>query len=406
MRVLFLCQNTYIFSVNFYKTRQVRQPSGQQEAVMRENRIKRIKLAIAAEAVLCVTAIAGIFCSGSLRGEKDIFTQNDSNEWAQAAVSDGYIKWVEFDVTYKALCQAYEWDVDTWQKEIHIDWVEMLAYLGARYGGDFAANDKRVGKDMEALAEKLLEEKISMEELTKDMKYYAYYEEAYRAVLGGLVGEYEIEVTDENGGTSWQKVYGLKAYSPIAKGFEYSHFDDFGSGRNYGYKRRHLGHDMMGQVGVPIIAIESGYVEAIGWNQYGGWRIGIRSFDKKRYYYYAHLRQNYPYAEGLAEGSVVTAGDVIGYMGHTGYSTQENVNNIEVTHLHWGMELIFDESQKESDNEIWIDVYPLTQFLYKHRSETAKVEGTKEWKRVHMMRDPAVEAYLLQGADSVSENAP
>lgn len=320
-------------------------------------------------------------------GEKDIFTQNDSNEWAQAAVSDGYIKWVEFDVTYKALCQAYEWDVDTWQKEIHIDWVEMLAYLGARYGGDFAANDKRVGKDMEALAEKLLEEKISMEELTKDMKYYAYYEEAYRAVLGGLVGEYEIEVTDENGGTSWQKVYGLKAYSPIAKGFEYSHFDDFGSGRNYGYKRRHLGHDMMGQVGVPIIAIESGYVEAIGWNQYGGWRIGIRSFDKKRYYYYAHLRQNYPYAEGLAEGSVVTAGDVIGYMGHTGYSTQENVNNIEVTHLHWGMELIFDESQKESDNEIWIDVYPLTQFLYKHRSETAKVEGTKEWKRVHMMRN-------------------
>ena len=54
------------------------------------------------------------------------------------------------------------------------------------------------------------------------------------------------------------------------------------------------------------------------------------------YYYYAHLRQNYPYAEGLEEGSVVTAGDVIGYMGHTGYSTTENVNNIEAvsyTHL-------------------------------------------------------------------------
>lgn len=54
-------------------------------------------------------------------------------------------------------------------------------------------------------------------------------------------------------------------------------------------------------------------VEALGWNQYGGWRVGIRSFDGKRYYYYAHLRQNYPYAEGLEEGSVVTAGDVIGY---------------------------------------------------------------------------------------------
>ncbi len=71
---------------------------------------------------------------------------------------------------------------------------------------------------------------------------------------------------------------------------------------------------MMGLVGTPIIAIESGYVEALGWNRYGGWRIGIRSFDKKRYYYYAHLRQNRPYAEGLKEGDYVTAGgDVIGY---------------------------------------------------------------------------------------------
>ena len=73
----------------------------------------------------------------------------------------------------------------------------------------------------------------------------------------------------------------------------------------------------------------------------------------------------------------MTAGDVIGYMGHTGYSTTENVNNIEVTHLHWGLELVFDEEQKESDNEIWIDVYPLTCFLAKHTQEVQKVEGTR-----------------------------
>lgn len=154
-------------------------------------------------------------------------------------------------------------------------------------------------------------------------------------------------------------------------------------------------------MGTPIIAIESGYVEALGWNQYGGWRIGIRSFDGRRYYYYAHLRQNYPYAEGLAEGSVVTAGDVIGYMGHTGYSVEENVNNIEETHLHWGMQLIFEESQKEGDCEIWVDVYSLTRFLHKHRSEAQKVEGTKEWRRVHTMRDPAVEDYLMRREESI-----
>ena len=144
---------------------------------------------------------------------------------------------------------------------------------------------------------------------------------------------------------------------------------------------------MMGQVGTPVIAVESGYVAELGWNQYGGWRIGINSFDGKRYYYYAHLRQNRPYAEGLNKGDIVQAGDVIGYMGHTGYSTKENVNNIEVPHLHWGLQLIFDESQKEGNNEIWIDVYELTRFLYKNRCDVIKMEGTKEWKRVYDIRD-------------------
>ena len=46
-----------------------------------------------------------------------------------------------------------------------------------------------------------------------------------------------------------------------------------------------MGHDMMGQVGTPVIAVESGYASALGWNQYGGWRIGISSFDGRRYYY-------------------------------------------------------------------------------------------------------------------------
>ena len=372
---------------------------GQGRCKVQGNRVKKWKLVIAAEAVLCLTAFAGILCdreeengkkTQSIEAEQDAA---ESESWVQEAISDGYIKWVDFNVSYDALCLAYEWDVNTWGKEVHIDWVEMLAYLGARYGGDFSSNDKNLAKDVAKLAEQLIEEGVTMEELTKDMQYYDYYKEAYGAVLGGMVGEYEIEVADENGNKVWKRVYGLKAFSPIARGFEYTHYADFGSNRSYGYQRPHLGHDMMGQIGTPIIAVESGYVEAGGWNQYGGWRIGIRSFDGRRYYYYAHMRQNYPYAEGIAEGSIVTAGDVIGYMGHTGYSATENVNNIEVIHLHWGMQLIFDDSQKDGNNQIWIDVYPLTQFLYKHRSEVEKVEDTREWRRVYDMKDPAAEAY-------------
>ncbi len=143
-------------------------------------------------------------------------------------------------------------------------------------------------------------------------------------------------------------------------------------------------------VGTPIIAIESGYVEALGWNRYGGWRIGIRSFDKKRYYYYAHLRQNRPYAEGLKEGDYVTAGDVIGYMGHTGYSDKENVNNIKTVHLHVGLQLIFDESQKDGNNEIWVDFYQLAGFLSAHRCEVERNDVSKEWDRKYDMKDPVV----------------
>lgn len=309
---------------------------------------------------------------------------------AEGEAKSDYIKWVEFHVPEEILTQAYRLDVDTWGEKVHLDWISLLAYLAAKNGGEVP---KSASKELTDVSEKLRAGDTDMEALTGNMKYYSYYKEAYQAILGGFVGEYEIQSADERGGAAWEKQYGLKAFSPIAKGFYYEDYDDFGVSRSYGYSRPHLGHDMMGQIGTPIVAIESGYVEAIGWNRYGGWRIGIRSFDKKRYYYYAHLRQNYPYQEGLEEGSVVTAGDVIGYMGHTGYSNKENVNNIKVTHLHWGMQLIFDESQKESDNEIWIDCYQLTRFLYKNRAETRKVEGTKEWERVYDMRDPSAEKF-------------
>ena len=89
------------------------------------------------------------------------------------------------------------------------------------------------------------------------------------------------------------------------------------------------------------------------------------------------------------------------YMGHTGYSTKENVNNIKIVHLHWGLQLIFDESQKEGNNEIWIDIYPLTRFLAKHTQAAVKVEGTKEWVRTGDIVDPAVEEYEALAPDGV-----
>ena len=45
------------------------------------------------------------------------------------------------------------------------------------------------------------------------------------------------------------------------------------------------------------------------------------------------------------------------------------------------------EERRAQGYEVWVDVYPLTRFLYQNRSEVEKVEGTKEWKRVGEMRE-------------------
>ena len=270
-----------------------------------------------------------------------------------------FIKWMSFDVPVAVLKQAYDYDVQSQNEEHPLDFVQLLAYAAAKNWGNFKGEGKSGAMDEVV---KRIRSGETLHEITEDMKLYEFYLSRYQAVLGGFVGEYELVETGE-------RHYGLKVFSPMAKGFGFSHSDDFGNPRNYGYSRPHLGHDMFGRVGSPIIAVEGGMVEALGWNQYGGWRIGIRSFCGKRYYYYAHLRKDTPYAEGLAIGSKVAAGDVIGYLGATGYSRRENVSNIKVPHLHFGLQIIFDESQKDGNNQIWIDMYSIVKFLNKNRME-------------------------------------
>lgn len=304
---------------------------------------------------------------------------------AEQTSSAGYIKYVDFNVTERALADALELDIKHHSEPWAPGFSASLAYLGAKWGGDFRRYKKSA---LLELYEKL-EQGATMEELTEGLKYYPYYSKAYGAVLDGMVGTYYVPRENPDGTVEMVEKYGLKAFSPIAAGYRYNHYDDFGSSRSYGYRRQHLGHDIMGSIGTPIVAIESGYVEACGWNMYGGWRIGIRSFDGKRYYYYAHLRKNHPYND-IYEGKIITAGEVIGYLGMTGYSRRENVNNISVPHLHVGMQLIFDPSQKDGWNQIWIDMYNITKFLERNRSRVYYDSATKEYYAETVIFDPAV----------------
>lgn len=135
-------------------------------------------------------------------------------------------------------------------------------------------------------------------------------------------------------------------YFPVA----YSKEKDFvefvnswGFERTYGGNRIHEGTDIMGILNkrglYPIVSSTDGVVEEIGWLELGGYRIGIRS-KSGVYYYYAHL---YSYAKGLEKGSEIKAGELIGYMGDSGYSKVEGtVGNFDV-HLHFGIYVLTDE---------------------------------------------------------------
>jgi len=274
-----------------------------------------------------------------------------------------YPKWFDFNVPLAVLKQAYKYDVESQKGEFPLDFVQLLAYSAAKNWGEFKS--QKPCKHMDDVVKRIRGGEY-LHDIAADIKMYPFYLRTYGAVLGNLVGSYQRD---------GEVHYGLKAFFPIAKNFGYSHSDDFGNPRSYGYKRVHLGHDMFGSTGTPIIAVEDGIVEATGWNQYGGWRVGIRSLDNKRYYYYAHLKKDTPYAQGIEKGAFVQAGDVVGYLGNTGYSTKENVANIKAPHLHFGLQIIFDESQKDGYNQIWIDAYNIVKFLSQNKAEVIKGEG-------------------------------
>ena len=363
-------------------------------------KLKKIPILLISILTLCIIIIGIKLTSISKNdsiSEVNTLLQNEDNNQSSPSVQETddnkndinkkYIKWVDFNIPYSLMDKALTADIKSQNSTAKLNWIEILSYLSAKCGGNFKSYKS---KDFDTLVARLNQGE-TIQEITKNQKNYNYYIEAYTAVLKEFVGTYKIQVKNKDTqAVEWQTKYGLKVFSPIAKGYNFFHYDDFGNQRSYGYSRKHFGNDLMGSVGTPIVAIESGTVEAMGWNIYGGWRVGIRSFDKKRYYYYAHLNKDHPYHKDLYEGRTVKAGEVIGYLGMTGYSTKENVSNIKIPHLHVGLQLIFDESQKEGVNQIWIDFYNIIELLQKNKSQVYKDTITKDFNRVYDIDDQSI----------------
>lgn len=140
--------------------------------------------------------------------------------------------------------------------------------------------------------------------------------------------------------------------------------DSWCAPRTYGGNRNHEGTDLMATNNIPgyypIISITDGVVEKIGWLEQGGNRIGIRS-ESGGYFYYAHLDT---YAPDLKKGDTVIAGQLLGFMGDSGYGKKGTKGQFDV-HLHLGIYLNSD------DQEISVNPYRILKMLEHRRTELA-----------------------------------
>ncbi|WP_257349551.1 M23 family metallopeptidase [Pseudalkalibacillus decolorationis] len=119
---------------------------------------------------------------------------------------------------------------------------------------------------------------------------------------------------------------------PVPLNANYSYRNTWGDRRGFGGLRIHEGTDIFADYGVPVRATTYGVVEVAGWNRFGGWRVGIRDLNNV-YHYYAHLKG---FEKGIGKGSVVKPGQVIGYVGSSGYGPPGTQGKFP-PHLHYGM---------------------------------------------------------------------
>ncbi len=130
-----------------------------------------------------------------------------------------------------------------------------------------------------------------------------------------------------------------------------SYVNTWMSERTYGGKRGHEGCDLMANKNerglYPILSMTDGIVEKKGWLEKGGYRIGIRA-PGGAYFYYAHLDS---YAD-VNVGDEVSAGDILGFMGDSGYGPEGTVGQFAV-HLHLGI-YIYPNDVETSINPYWV----------------------------------------------------
>lgn len=160
-----------------------------------------------------------------------------------------------------------------------------------------------------------------------------------------------------------EAVYFPIPVSTLNPSLEMSYIDGWMCERNYAGKRRHEGTDIMASENkrglYPVVSMTDGVITNLGWLEKGGYRIGITT-EGGTYYYYAHL-DSYG---NIKEGMEVKAGELLGYMGDSGYGEEGTVGKFDV-HLHVGIYFY------EDGRELSVNPYHLLKFLENNKLKYA-----------------------------------
>lgn len=162
----------------------------------------------------------------------------------------------------------------------------------------------------------------------------------------------------------YQMIFSDLTYFPVplqkAGSESVSYEDSWGASRTYGGERLHEGTDLMASNNkrgfFPVISVSDGVIEKKGWLSQGGYRIGVRS-PGGAYFYYAHL---YQYAPDLNEGDEVKAGELLGFMGDSGYGEEGTIGQFDV-HLHFGIYI------NSKEGELSVNPYWVLKYLERHK---------------------------------------
>lgn len=163
----------------------------------------------------------------------------------------------------------------------------------------------------------------------------------------------------------YRAIFSDAVYFPVARmdNADISYSNSWYYTRTYGGLRKHEGCDIMADNNLrgyfPVVSITDGIVEKMGWLEQGGYRIGIRA-AAGAYFYYAHLEK---YAEDIAIGDRIVAGQLLGYMGDSGYGSEGTVGKFAV-HLHMGL---YVDCDSDPVDEMSVNPYYLLRLLENNR---------------------------------------